>query len=149
MGGLFGAGLAWWWRPPFSADAAPYLPVVQAFLLPLVIGLIGGALLAFRSRRSEALVFITALTLVAYGMLVVATVRQWDRISPWRPIARAVNEIEAPQIRVLILGERTPFAEFYIERRGGVGVREGLARAWGGGRGGGGGAGGALGALAG
>src|SRR3989440_7923429 len=120
MGGLFGAALAWLSRQPLSADAAPYLPVVQAFLLPLVIGLIGGALLAFRSRRPEALVFITALTLVAYGVLVVATVRQWDRISRWRPIARLVNEIEAPQIRVLILGERTPFAEFYIERRVGV-----------------------------
>src|SRR2546428_2155928 len=130
MGGLFGAALAWLSRQPLSADAAPYLPVVQAFLLPLVIGLIGGALLAFRSRRSEALVFITALTLAAYGMLFVATVRHWDRISPWRPIARAVNEIEAPQIRVLILGERTPFAEFYIERRGRVVGCGALAPAW-------------------
>src|SRR5256712_7265999 len=120
MGGLSGGVRVWLSRQPLSADAAPYLPVVQAFLLPLVIGLIGGALLAFRSRRREALVFITALTLAAYGMLVVATIRQWDRISPWRPIARAVNEIEAPQIRVLIVGERTPFAEFYIERRLGM-----------------------------
>jgi len=130
MGGLFGAALVWLSRQPLSADAAPYLPVVQVFLLPLVIGLIGGALLAFRSRRSEALVFITALTLVAYGMLVAATIRQWDRISPWRPIARAVNEIEAPQVRVLILGERTPFAEFYIERRVEFVDREALSRAW-------------------
>src|SRR3989441_11794182 len=129
MGGLFGAALVWLSRQPLSADAAPYLPVVRVFLLPLVIGLIGGALLAFRSRRSEALVFITALALVAYGMLVVATIRQWDRISPWRPIARAVNEIEAPQVRVLILGERTPFAEFYIERRGAGGCGHALARA--------------------
>src|SRR2546425_4612605 len=129
MGGLFGAALVWLSRQPLSADAAPYLPVVQAFLLPLVIGLIGGALLAFRSRRSEALVFITVLTLVAYGILVAATITQWDCISPWRPIARAVNEIEAPQVRVLILGERTPFAEFYIERRGAGGCGHALARA--------------------
>src|SRR2546428_13075334 len=131
MGVLFGSALVGLSRQPLSADAAPYLPVVQVFLLPLVIALIGGALLAFRSRRREALVFITALTLAAYGMLVAATVRQWDRISPWRPIARVVNEIEAPQIRVLILGERTPFAEFYIERRVGVVDRAGPARAWG------------------
>src|SRR5256712_2552565 len=141
MGGLFGAALVWLSRQPLSADAAPYLPVVQVFLLPLVIGLIGGALLAFRSRRSEALVFITALTLVAYGMLVAATVRQWDRISPWRPIARAGNEIEAPQMRVLILGERTPFAEFYIERRVEFVDRQALTRGGPARPGGGGGAG--------
>src|SRR2546428_12708412 len=141
MGGLFGAALVWLSRQPLSADAAPYLPVVRVFLLPLVIGLIGGALLAFRSRRSEALVFITVLTLVAYGMLVAATIRQWDRISPWRPIARVVNEIEDPQMRVLILGERTPFAEFYIERRVGFGGGGGGARGGAGGRAGGGGLG--------
>src|SRR5438876_6006355 len=87
-----------------------------------------GALLLFRSQRSQALVFISTLTLIAYGMLTAATVRQWDRISPWRPISRVINQIDAP--RVLIMGERSPFAEFYVEHPVEFVDREGLIERW-------------------
>src|SRR5206468_4117763 len=110
--------------------AAAYLPLVQSFLLPLTIGLVGGALLIFRDRRPRALVFISMLTLIAYGMLTAATVKQWDRISPWRPIAAAVNAITRPDARVVIEGDRTPFAEYYIERPVQFAGREALVSAW-------------------
>lgn len=116
MGGLFAAALAWLVVQPLSAEAAPYGPLAQGFLLPLTLGLVGGGILAFRGRGAPALAFIAALTLVAYGMLVAATIRQWDRISPWRPIGLTVNAIGGANVSVLVLGERTPFAEFYIER---------------------------------
>src|SRR5438034_316506 len=116
MGGFLAAALVWLSRQSLPADAAAYLPVVQSFLLPLTIGLVGAAVLLFRGRRPQALVFISTLTLIAYGMLTAATVKQWDRISPWRYIAVAVNAITRPDARVVIEGDRTPFAEYYIER---------------------------------
>ena len=128
IGGLLSAALVWLSRQSLPADAAAYLPLVLAFLLPLMAGLIGGALLLFRSQRSQALVFISTLTLIAYGMLTAATVRQWDRISPWRPISRVINQIDAP--RVLIMGERSPFAEFYVEHPVEFVDREGLIERW-------------------
>ncbi len=130
LGGFLVAALAWMVRQPLSADAALYVPMVQGFLLPLAAGLVGAAWFGWRGRRERALTFLTALTLVAYGMLVIATLRQWDRISPWRPIARTINAISASNARVFVLGERTPFAEFYIERPVEFVDREELTRAW-------------------
>ncbi len=130
LGGLFAAVLVGLVMQPLPADATLYRPVAQAFLLPLTVGLVGGGILALRARRVEALVFLIAMTLVAYGMLVAATARQWDRISPWRPIGRTVNATSGPNVSVLVLGERSPFAEFYIERPVAFVDREALARAW-------------------
>src|SRR2546422_1717034 len=133
MGGFLAAALVWLSRQSLPADAAAYLPLVQSFLLPLTIGLVGGALLLFRGRRPQALVFISTLTLIAYGMLTAATVKQWDRISPWRSIAVAVNAITRPDARVVIEGDRTPFAEYYIERPVQFAGHEALVSAWRGG----------------
>ena len=130
MGGFLAAALVWLSRQSLPADAAAYLPLVQSFLLPLTIGLVGGALLLFRGRRPQALVFISTLTLIAYGMLTAATVKQWDRISPWRSIAVAVNAITRPDARVVIEGDRTPFAEYYIERPVQFAGHEALVSAW-------------------
>lgn len=130
LGGVLLAALAWIVRQPLPADAAPYVPMVQGFLLPLAAGLVGAAWFGWRGRRQQALTFLTALTLVAYGMLVIATVRQWDRISPWRPIARMINAVSPSDVRVLVLGERTPFAEFYIERPVEFADRARLRDAW-------------------
>jgi 4-amino-4-deoxy-L-arabinose transferase-like glycosyltransferase len=130
LGGLFAAVLVGLVMQPLPADSTLYRPVAQAFLVPLTVGLVGGGILALRARRVEALVFLIAMTLVAYGMLVASTARQWDRISPWRPIGRTVNAISGPNISVLVLGERSPFAEFYIERPVAFVDRQTLASAW-------------------
>src|SRR5438552_4170544 len=124
-------GIGRFFHPALSSPSAtPAWTGMLAYLifLPLTAGLIGGALLLFRSQRSQALVFISTLTLIAYGMLTAATVRQWDRISPWRPISRVINQIDAP--RVLIMGERSPFAEFYVEHPVEFVDREGLIERW-------------------
>jgi 4-amino-4-deoxy-L-arabinose transferase-like glycosyltransferase len=114
IGGALGAALVWLAVQPLSEEAAPYRPLALAFLLPLAVGIVGGAILAFRGRSPHALAVIAALTLVAYAMLITGTIRQWDGISPWRPIAATVNAIGRQDARVLIEGERSPFAEYYI-----------------------------------
>jgi len=130
MGVLLAAALVWLVAQPLGPETAAYRPLALAFLLPLIAGLIGSALLLRRSSGPRAMVFLTVLTLAAYGMLVGATARQWDDVSPWRPVARAVNAASTPASKVVILGERTPFLEFYVDRPVEFADRAGLQEAW-------------------
>ncbi len=130
-GGLLAAALVWVVGSPLPADAAAYLPLVEGFVLPLAAALVGAALIGRQGRGPQAVLFLAALTLFAYGLLITATIRQWDRISPWRPIARAVAAAVSPAARVVIVGERTPFPEFYINRPVEFVDRAGLRDAWG------------------
>src|SRR5713226_1653315 len=41
MGGLLAAAVVWLVRQPLAEETAPYVPLVQAFLLPLATGLVG------------------------------------------------------------------------------------------------------------
>jgi hypothetical protein len=117
-------------RQPLAPDVVPYRPIVMAFLIPLAAGLVGAGALALRARRLEAQVFLVAMALVAYGLLVAATAKQWDQISPWRLVGRTVNAIGGSDAGVLVLGERSPFAEFYIDRPVQFVDRAALAQAW-------------------
>ncbi len=130
IGGLIFAAVVYVARQPLTPDIVSYSPVVMAFLVPLAVGLVGAGALALRARRLEAQVFLVAMALVAYGLLVAATAKQWDQISPWRLVGRTVNAIGASDVTVLVLGERSPFAEFYIDRPVQFVDRAVLARAW-------------------
>ncbi len=130
LGGLLIAVLAWVSRQPLPADAVPYLPLVQGFLIPSAGALVGGGWLSLRGRTRVGVVWLGALTLVAYAMLLTATIRQWDQISPWRRIAATVEAIASSDARVLIMAERTPFAEYYIDKPVQFVAREELRRAW-------------------
>jgi 4-amino-4-deoxy-L-arabinose transferase-like glycosyltransferase len=130
IGGVIIAAVAYMARQPLAPDVVPYRPIVMAFLIPLAAGLVGAGALALRARRLEAQVFLVAMALVAYGLLVAATAKQWDQISPWRLVGRTVNAIGGSDAGVLVLGERSPFAEFYIDRPVQFVDRAALAQAW-------------------
>jgi 4-amino-4-deoxy-L-arabinose transferase-like glycosyltransferase len=130
IGGVIFAAAVYVARQALAPDVASYRPIVMVFLVPLAAGLIGAGVLALRARRMEALVFLVAMALVAYGLLVAATAKQWDQISPWRLVGRTVNAIGGSNVGVLVLGERTPFAEFYIDRPVLFVDRAALAQAW-------------------
>jgi 4-amino-4-deoxy-L-arabinose transferase-like glycosyltransferase len=130
IGGVIFAAVLYLARQPLAPDVVSYRPIVMAFLIPLAAGLAGAGALALRARRLEAQVFLVAMALVAYGLLVAATAKQWDQISPWRLVGRTVNEIGGSDAGVLVLGERSPFAEFYIDRPVLFVDRAALAQAW-------------------
>jgi len=130
IGGVIFAAVVYVARQPFAPDVVAYRPIVIAFLVPLAAGLAGAGALVLRARRLEAQVFLVAMALVAYGLLVAATAKQWDQISPWRLVGRTVNATSGPDVGVLILGERSPFAEFYIDRPVQFVDRAALVRAW-------------------
>jgi 4-amino-4-deoxy-L-arabinose transferase-like glycosyltransferase len=130
IGGVVIAAVVYVVRAPLAADVASYRPIALALLVPLAAALAGAGVLALRMRRLEALVFAVAMTLVAYGLLAAATAKQWDQISPWRLVGRTVNGVSGTDISVLVLGERSPFAEFYVDRPVQFVDRAALAKAW-------------------
>jgi 4-amino-4-deoxy-L-arabinose transferase-like glycosyltransferase len=130
IGGVIFAALLYLARQPLAPDVVSYRPIVMAFLIPLAAGLVGAGVLALKAHRLEAQVFLVAMALVAYGLLVAATAKQWDQISPWRLVGRTVNAMGGPDVGVLVLGERSPFAEFYIDRPVQFVDRAALAQAW-------------------
>jgi 4-amino-4-deoxy-L-arabinose transferase-like glycosyltransferase len=130
IGGLIFAAVGYVTLQPFAPDVVSYRPIVMAFLIPLAAGLAGAGALALRARRLEAQVFLVAMALVAYGLLVAATAKQWDQVSPWRLVGRTINAIGGSDVGVLVLGERSPFAEFYIDRPVLFVDRAALAQAW-------------------
>jgi hypothetical protein len=132
IGGVIFAAAVYVARQALAPDVASYRPIVIAFLVPLAAGLAGAGVLALRARRMEALVFLVTMALVAYGLLVAATAKQRDQISPWRLVGRTVNAIGGSNVGVLVLGERSPFAEFYIDHPVLFVDRAALAQAWGG-----------------
>ncbi|HVH30151.1 MAG TPA: hypothetical protein VNA31_00590, partial [bacterium] len=129
IGGVILAAAVYVARLPLAPDVVSYRPIAMAFLIPLSVGLIGAGGLALRALRLEAQVFLVAMALVAYGLLVAATAKQWDQISPWRLVGRTVNAMGGAD-GVAVLGERSPFAEFYIDRPVQFVDRAALARAW-------------------
>lgn len=129
-GGLLTAALVTLAAAPLPAEVTPFRPVAAALLLPLAGGLaVSSLLLRTRAGRS-AVPALAAAALAGYSLLLVATARQWDRMSPWRPVARMVEVAAAEDTHVLVEGEPTPFAWFYIRRPVRFVSRDGLAAEW-------------------
>jgi hypothetical protein len=130
IGGVIFAAMVYLAGQPLAPNVVAYRPIIIAFLVPLAAGLAGAGALALRARRLEAIAFLVAMALVAYGLLVAATAKQWDQISPWRLVGRTINAVGGSDAGVLVLGERSSFAEFYIDRPVLFVDRAALVRAW-------------------
>ncbi len=130
LSGLLAAAVVVVGAVPLPADLAPFRPMVDVLLLPLAGGLAAASALLWARRRGSAVVVLAAVALAAYGLLLVTTARQWDRISPWRPVARMVEAAATEDARVLVDGEPTPFARFYVRRPVRFVSREELAAEW-------------------
>jgi 4-amino-4-deoxy-L-arabinose transferase-like glycosyltransferase len=112
------------------ASYATYAPLFTGFLVTLGAALAGFAALALWRRPRAGLAWLTLGTLAAHALVIVWLALRWDQISPWRPLARVVNRVPAPGARVLIVGEHTDFADFYIDRPVEFVERDALVRAW-------------------
>ncbi len=112
------------------ASYATYAPLFIGFLVALGAALAGFAALALLRRPRVGLAWLALGTLVAHALVIVWLALSWDQISPWRPLARVVNRVPAPGARVLIVGEHTDFADFYIDRPVEFVGRDGLIQAW-------------------
>ncbi len=113
------------------ASYATYAPLFVAFLLSLIVALAGFALAGLRGRPALGIAWLVLATVLAHGLAIVWIARTWDQISPWRPLARVLNQVVAPHAHVLIVAEHNDFADFYIERPVEFVSRDDLARAWG------------------
>src|SRR5262249_44619706 len=69
-------------------------------------------------------------TLLSYSFAAAAIAHDWDRISPWRPLAAVIDHIPTHDARVLVLGQFNGFADFYIARPIEFARFPALARAW-------------------
>jgi len=112
------------------ASYATYTPLFAAFLIVLSAALAGFAALGRSKRARAGIAWLALATLLAHGLMVVWLALRWDQISPWRPLARIVNQVPAPGTRVLIVGEHTDFADFYIDRPVEFVSRDALIQAW-------------------
>lgn len=114
----------------FPEESQRYAPLFWAFLPAFALALVGSAALTYLGRPRTAIAVLAAMTLLAYGLAMTTLARTWDRISPWRPLARVVNAIPVADARVLVLGEFNEFADYYIDRPVEFVNREALLRAW-------------------
>jgi 4-amino-4-deoxy-L-arabinose transferase-like glycosyltransferase len=112
------------------ASYATYPPLFAAFLFVLGVALAGFAALAPLRRPRPGVAWLALAMLLAHGLVIVWLALRWDQISPWRPLARIVNQVPAPGARVLIVGEHTDFADFYIDRPVEFVSRDALILAW-------------------
>jgi 4-amino-4-deoxy-L-arabinose transferase-like glycosyltransferase len=108
-----------------------YAPLFVAFLVLLSAALVGFAVAGRSARPAAGIVWLVLGTLLAHGIAIVWIARTWDQISPWRPLARVVNQVAAPDAHVLIVTAHNDFADFYITRPVEFVSRDDLARAWG------------------
>lgn len=112
------------------ASYATYAPLFVAFLAAFAVALAGCALLGFFGRPTTGIVWLVLATLLGHGLTIVWIARTWDQISPWRPLARAVNQVRAEDAHVLIVARHTDFADFYIARPVEFVSGADLVRAW-------------------
>lgn len=117
-------------QTPLPSDVAAYLPLVGAFVPPFAGALAAYAVSTFSGRPRQGLVLLATFALISYAFLIAATARHWDRISPWRPLARIVNTAATGEARVLVIGEMIPFAGYYIKRDVEYTDLTGLTQAW-------------------
>jgi 4-amino-4-deoxy-L-arabinose transferase-like glycosyltransferase len=130
------AGLLWLavllvtlrWR--FSAEVERYVPILFAFFPAFIAAFAGYAVAAFRGHLRAGIVLLVVFTLLSYGLPMIWVARHWDQISPWRPLARMVNRLHAPDARMLILRPYSEFADYYILRRVEFVPEDALVRAW-------------------
>jgi 4-amino-4-deoxy-L-arabinose transferase-like glycosyltransferase len=103
-----------YWKLP--ADAARYRPLALIFL-PAFAGAIGGyAVLALSGRPKAGVIFLVLTTCLAYALAMTGVARNWDQISPWRPVGRVIERLPQTGAPVLILGTYNEFADYYITR---------------------------------
>ena len=121
----------------FPAESARYSLLFWTFIPTLAAGLAAYALAAFRGRPRTGIVLLAAMTLVSYGLAMTALARIWDQISPWRPLARTINQIQAAgaqpaggRARVLIQGSFNELADYYITGPVEFLNRDGIIDAW-------------------
>ncbi len=114
----------------FPGDAARYTPVIWSFLPAFIAALAAYVIATLVNRPTMGIVLLTCLTLLAYGLAIASVARIWDEISPWRPLARIVNGLEAPGTRLIVLGSDNEFADFYIARPVEYASEAELARNW-------------------
>lgn len=114
----------------FPEDAARYTPIFWAFLPSFAAGLGAYAVVALLGRPGTGVVLLAGLTVLAYGLAIVTTGRIWDRVTPWRQVARVVNAQDAPGAHVVVLGSDNEFLDFYIAKPVEYVREDGLARAW-------------------
>lgn len=112
------------------ASYATYGPLFVIFLALMAAALGGFALAALAGRPALGLAWLVLAALLAHGVTVVWIARAWDQISPWRPLARVINQVQGPEARVLIVAKHNDFADFYIERPVEFVSADALARAW-------------------
>ncbi len=112
------------------ASYATYAPLFLAFLAALIMGLVGYAVAAMAGRPRTGVACLVLATLLAHGLVITWIARTWDQISPWRPLARVINHLQAPGARVLIVTEHTDLADYYIDRPVEFVNRNVLVRVW-------------------
>jgi len=127
IGGLF---MLWVLIRGIPGEAGRYLPILFPFLPVFLASLLLHPLGTFRGRSRQGILLLAASILLSYALLVASVYRSWDRISPWRPVAKIVNRQQVDAPTILILGPHNPFPEYYFERPVEyVGEKE-LRRAW-------------------
>lgn len=121
---------------PYLAEHffASYLPLAEGFALLTAAGLCGYAAAVRWGAGKSGVVALFGMILVAHAFAMAWLSLSWDRLSPWRPIARIVNRIPAPP-RVLIIdsvtrGGYSDYADFYIDRPVEFVNQKRLAEAW-------------------
>jgi len=102
------------WKLP--ADAARYESLAFVFPPAFVAAIGGYAVFALRGRLKAGIVLLVLATCLAYALAMNWVTHNWDHISPWRPIAQVINRLPRTTAPVLILGDYTEFADYYITR---------------------------------
>lgn len=128
--GTGGTVMAWVLLRGLSGEAGRYLPILFPFLPVFLMGLLIYPLAAFWGRARTGLLLLVVLTLFSYTLLITSVYRSWDRISPWRQVAKMVNSQKGGVAKVLVLGPHNPFPEYYIERPVDFVGEEELRKAW-------------------
>jgi hypothetical protein len=121
----------------FPEESARYAPLFWSCIPALAAGLAAYAVAAFLGRPRTGIVLLAAMTLVSYGLAMTALARIWDQISPWRPLARTINRVQAAsaqpaggRARVLIQGSFNELADYYITGPVEFLNRDGIIDAW-------------------
>lgn len=127
---LPGAFLVWTVAQSPAVEVARYLPLALWFLVVFALGLITYPLAVALRRPRTGAILLTAFAILSYGVLVISIARTWDKIFPWRPLARVVNRLEPLQTPVLIVGPENTWADYYIERPVEFVGQGDLAKAW-------------------
>ena len=115
------------WHHRDASRLAPlFLPAIICFLAAPI----GYAIAAMMRRPQVALALLVLGTLLSYSIAVTAIAHDWDRISPWRPLAAVIDRIPSQGARLFVVGQFNGFADFYIERPIEFAGFPTLVRAW-------------------